>query len=356
MASEQPAQTESVEVCNRKVPKSVVVQILQNLDKPTLKVVSQVSKTFHQLSRHPSLVISAMYSGPNTQLPELQAVIPFPPPAALQTTLPNVTTVNPAPQYSTVLPESTKVMLPVLPETVPLIAQVPDVVTTSVTSDRATSDDTEKPVAKEVVQISQVLPGYAPSYAQDYVPTEVNNLSFSTFANTISFNVSRYPTMVESTDSKKYAEKYKGKKDDTKVDEKDEKKTAGVSAEDALKGVKPGGLNMTTGNDNKIEYIPAQYGRGVDSDNLMIQTVSASKSISIVKPDVLASGRVLTYMTPVPSQSTTSSTTTLSSIITFKPSEVVENGQSNGHSGDKTTNPNNEPNEDKTTSPNGANL
>jgi len=166
-ASEQPA-PESVVVCNRKVPKSVVVQILQNLDKPTLKVVSQVSKTFHQLSRHPSLVISAMYSGPNTQLPELQAVIPFPPPAVLQTTLPNVTTVNPAPQYSTVLPESTKVMLPVLPETVPLIAQVPDVVTTSITP----ASDAEKPAAKEIVQISQVLPGYAPSYAQDYVPTE----------------------------------------------------------------------------------------------------------------------------------------------------------------------------------------
>ena len=31
--------------------------------------------------------------------------------------------------------------------------------------------------------------------------------------------------------------------------------------------------------------------------------VSASGSISFVKPDVLASGRVLTYMTPVPSLS-----------------------------------------------------
>merc|ERR1719439_27150 len=86
-------------------------------------------------------------------------------------------------------------MLPVLPETVPLIAQVPDVVAT-------TQQEKDKP--KEIVEISQVLPGYARSYAVDYVPNEVNNHSFSTFANTISFNISRYPTPVESTDSKDY--------------------------------------------------------------------------------------------------------------------------------------------------------
>ena len=61
---------------------------------------------------------------PHSQLPELQKAIPFPPPAVLQTTLPTETTVIPAPQFSTVLPESTKIILPVLPETVPLIAQV----------------------------------------------------------------------------------------------------------------------------------------------------------------------------------------------------------------------------------------
>ena len=33
---------------------------------------------------------------------------------------------------------------------------------------------------------------------------QVNNHSFSTFANTISFNISRYPTPVEITDSKDY--------------------------------------------------------------------------------------------------------------------------------------------------------
>ena len=83
----------------------------------------------------------------------------------LQTTLPAETRVIPSPQYSTILPESTKILLPVLPETVPLIAQVPDVV--------ATSEEKAEKTGKEVVEISQVLPGYAPSYAGDYVPNEV---------------------------------------------------------------------------------------------------------------------------------------------------------------------------------------
>ena len=56
-------------------------------------------------------------------------------------------------------------MLPVLPETVPLIAQVPDVVATT---------QQEKDNPKEIVEISQVLPGYARSYAVDYVPNEVS--------------------------------------------------------------------------------------------------------------------------------------------------------------------------------------
>ena len=91
--------------------------------------------------------------------------IPFPPPAVLQTSLPTQTTVTPVPQYSTIIPESTKIMLPVLPETVPLIAQVPDVVATT---------QQEKDNPKEIVEISQVLPGYARSYAVDYVPNEVS--------------------------------------------------------------------------------------------------------------------------------------------------------------------------------------
>ena len=104
---------------------------------------------------------------PHSQLPELLKAIPYPPPAVLQTSLPIQTTVTPVPQYSTIIPESTKIMLPVLPETVPLIAQVPDVVATA-------STQQEKDNPKEIVEISQVLPGYARSYAVDYVPNEVN--------------------------------------------------------------------------------------------------------------------------------------------------------------------------------------
>ena len=35
----------------------------------------------------------------------------------------------------------------------------------------------EKDKSKEIVEISQVLPGYARSYAVDYVPNEVRMLS-----------------------------------------------------------------------------------------------------------------------------------------------------------------------------------
>ena len=128
---------------------------------------------------------------PHSQLPQLQKAIPFPPPAVLQTTLPAETRVIPAPKFSTILPPSTKILLPVLPETVPLIAQVslcntpnifhfnqifsaqvPDVVATT---QEARKPENKECAGKEVVEISQVLPGYARSYAGDYVPNEVGN-------------------------------------------------------------------------------------------------------------------------------------------------------------------------------------
>merc|ERR1712173_485220 len=83
------------------------------------------------------------------------------------------------------------------------------------------------------------------------------------------------------------------------------------STNDALKTVK-----QTSSSDSNLEYVPAEYFRG--AENGSIQTVSASGSISFVKPDVLASGRVLTYMTPVPSMSlvTTSTTTPTATVET----------------------------------------
>jgi len=327
-AADPSPPSESIEICHRKVPKSVMVLVFQCLDKATLKVASQVSKSFNSLSKHPSLGKGSMYSGPNTCLPQLQEVIPFPPPAVLQTTLPNVTTVIPVPQYSTVLPESTKVLLPVLPETVPLIAQVPDVVTTSVPAEEKVGDAGGVAVAKpkEIVQISQVLPGYAPSYAQEYVPTEVNSHSFSAFANTISFNVSRYPTLLEMTNSKDY------EKQKSLNNAKEASKNTKESTDDSLKTVK-----HTTSADSNIEYVPAEYFRG--AENGSIQTVSASGSISFVKPDVLASGRVLTYMTPVPSLALITTSTTMPTVAhetttanTNVDKDQNQNGETNGHS------------------------
>ena len=124
-------------------------------------------------------------------MPQLQKAIPFPPQAVLQTTLPAETRVIPAPKFSTILPPSTKILLPVLPETVPLIAQVslcntpntfhfnqifsaqvPDVVATT---QEARKPENKECAGKEVVEISQVLPGYARSYAGDYVPNEVGS-------------------------------------------------------------------------------------------------------------------------------------------------------------------------------------
>ena len=62
-AAETSPPTESVEVCHRKVPKSVMIQIFQCLDKASLKIASEVSKSFNELSKHPSLKISTNYTG-----------------------------------------------------------------------------------------------------------------------------------------------------------------------------------------------------------------------------------------------------------------------------------------------------
>lgn len=310
MSLEDNKGSDPVEMAGVKVPKSVVLHIFSFLvDKTTLSSVAQVSKMFNLLRRHPSLR-SPNYSGPHAALPVLQKVIPFPPPAVLQTTLPQVTTVNPAPHITTTLPKSTNVIVPVLPETVPMIAQVPDVVT------RGSDSKGDKHEGKEVVQLSQILPGYAPSYANDYVPPLVNDHSFSTFANTISFNVSRYPTLSEVTDSKKYTDKQKEEKDKTEKDSDSKSKDDEVHV-----CVSPTRHSQTT-----LEYVPAEYFRGVDSDQ--INSVSRShQSVGYVKPDVLASGRLLNCMTPVPAPSLLTPITTE---CEQTPREDGENGPTNG--------------------------
>merc|ERR1712098_111399 len=245
--------------------------------------------------------------------------------AVLQTTLPTEHTVIPAPQFSTVLPESTKIILPVLPETVPLIAQVPDVV--SKTSQGGQGEQDGNKEKKEVVQISQLLPGYARSYAGDYVPNEVNHHSFSTFANTISFNVSRYPTPVESTDSKNYSEPHPDKAV-TQGERETEKAVRELEINSVGDNFVPG---TTVCNNSNIEYVPAEYFRGVPTSHLA-DAVVVSKSVTNVKPEVLASGRILTHMTPIPANLNTTMSTTTESIVSVQLSESNnQNVQENGH-------------------------
>lgn len=137
----------------------------------------------------------------------------------------------------------------------------------------------EKDKSKEIVEISQVLPGYARSYAVDYVPNEVrmlswrskldfiidvfqvNNHSFSTFANTISFNISRYPTPVEITDSKNY-------RGPDKSDQQAEKPGGVENGAARSEEEEEAGLSVSSaGGDtnSNIEYVPAEYFRGVDT-------------------------------------------------------------------------------------------
>lgn len=201
-------------------------------------------------------------------------------PALLTTTIPEDTVITTRGTTFTV-PGNTQILVPLLPESIVQIAKVPDVVSTEAEGAGG------KPV--EVVKISQVLPGYAPSYAPDYMPNEVNRQSFTTFANTISFNISRYPALSEVTDSRNYANH-------------DTAKNLGPGSCRTAPDVFQNGTNpqMATSlsGGQQMEYVPAEYMRGADSYGS--QTVSASQSVVHVKPEVLSSGRILTSMTPFP--------------------------------------------------------
>ena len=144
---------------------------------------------------------------------------------------------------------------------------------------------------------------------------QVNHHSFSTFANTISFNVSRYPTPVESTNSKDYS---------SPVSNPENSETSDTAAETGVKNLdiapaEHGEDALTTTSDTgAIEYKPAEYFRGDQiahlaqsskimnnyqllTINIVYLSVVVSKAITNVKPEVLASGRILTHMTPIPS-------------------------------------------------------
>ena len=55
--------TDSIHICHTQVPKSIILQIFQYFDKETLRSAGLVSKTFYELSKHPSLWTNAVYSG-----------------------------------------------------------------------------------------------------------------------------------------------------------------------------------------------------------------------------------------------------------------------------------------------------
>ena len=57
--------------------------------------------------------------------------------------------------------------------TIRFIFKVPDVVSKTTSQGGQGEQDGSNKKEKEVVQISQLLPGYARSYAGDYVPNEV---------------------------------------------------------------------------------------------------------------------------------------------------------------------------------------
>lgn len=286
-----PERSHWVEMCNRKIPRSVVCHLLQLLDRRSLAVMAQVSRTFRQMTNDPTVFnSSASYSGPNTRLPHLQKVVPFPPPALVGTTLPSVTTVTTAPKSATKVPADTSVFMPVLPEAVPMFAQVPDVVV----APQLVTGGIQK------VQISQVLPGYAPSYATDYVPPEVNGHSFSAFANTISFNVSRYPTLSEVVDSKAYTKrKSSGDSRPPSTEPSEVSKASSTTTSSPM---------QTSRSRSVLEYVPAEYFRGESSlYGPPTMSVYCASRVDFVKPDVLASGRLLTNMTSQAINSTSSS-------------------------------------------------
>jgi len=291
-----PEHSQWVEMCNRKIPRSVVCHLLQLLDRRSLAAMAQVSRTFRQMTNDPTVFNSAAsYSGPNTGLPHLQKVVPFPPPALVGTTLPSVTTVTTAPKSATKVPADTSVFMPVLPEAVPMFAQVPDVVV----APRQVTGGSQK------VQISQVLPGYAPSYATDYVPPEVNGHSFSAFANTISFNVSRYPTLSEVVDSKAYTKRKSSGDSRPPSTEPPEVSKASTTTTETISS-RP--VQTTTRSRSVLEYVPAEYFRGESSlYGPPTMSVYCASRVDFVKPDVLASGRLLTNMTSQAVNSTSSS-------------------------------------------------
>jgi len=269
---------ELIELAGVKLPREVGKIIFSYLDCKDLRQLSTLSKTIHNICKG-ILQKRSMEGDSNealnaaTGLPNLSELISptVAPPAAIATTLTAVTTVMINGEETFQVPVNSCIILPVLPETMSMVATIPEVVT-------------EKPVQGEntEVKISQVLPGYAPSYASDYIPSQISSHTYNQFVNTISFNVSRYPTLADVVSSKDYQKQQKKKEDE-------EKKKALASPQ----------IPFTIPNTVKMDYMPAEYLSGPDTNTPTGKGVQ-STCISMVKPAVLSSGRILTNMTTIP--------------------------------------------------------
>lgn len=126
--------------------------------------------------------------------------------------------------------------------------------------------------------------------------------------------MSRYHTPAEITESKDYKEP--AKEEGAKQREQEMDTGPGASRLTASRPeLSRPGLSASLERNN-IEYVPAEYFRGVQAAQLIQSgqwaenlsqklkcffSVSVSKSVTNVKPEVLASGRILTHMTPIPS-------------------------------------------------------
>jgi|ERR1711874_919053 len=112
----------------------------------------------------------------------------------------------------------------------------------------------------------------------------------------VSFNVSRYPSMTEITDSKSYnSSKENGRSSNAEIFAKNGANCGEEKAEE-----EPADNTHNTPAPGVVQYVPAEYGRPDQAvEARKTSTVSAAKSVAIVKPEVLASGRLLTHMSPV---------------------------------------------------------
>jgi len=133
---------------------------------------------------------------------------------------------------------------------------------------------------------------------------------------------------VESTNSKDYSSPVSNPEN---TDTSDTAAETGVKNLDIAPAEHGEDALTTTSDTGAIEYKPAEYFRG-DQIAHLAQSMVVSKAITNVKPEVLASGRILTHMTPIPSTLKVTMSTTSESISS---TGETENGVNHEAEADK---------------------